>query len=413
MSGVAQASLRANFVWTVAGNVIYAAGQWAILSLLAKMGGSAMLGAYALAVAVSAPVVMLSHLNLRAVLATDSNRIHPFGDYLAVRALSSGLALLVVACVAEVIADSWELGLAIFAVGLGQSAETVSDIFYGAMQRRERMDLVAQSMIVRTLLSLLALAVVLWATESLLWAVVALAAGRVVVLMVFDARAGSAGEDLSRLGWRSAWRVLRTALPLGFVLMLVSLNTNLPRYAIEHFQGVPELGIFAAVVSFITVGSTIVNAFGQSSTPRMARHFAAKEVRQFLRLVYQMTGVAFGLGVAGMLMSWLLGSFVLRLLYRPEYAEYDGLLVAVMAAGTLSYMAVALGYGVTSARVFDAQMPLFGVAAVCCGVASWLLVPPFGLNGAVLALALGALVQISGQVVILRLAIRKQREAAV
>jgi O-antigen/teichoic acid export membrane protein len=200
---------------------------------------------------------------------------------------------------------------------------------------------------------------------------------------------------------------------LGFVLMLVSLNTNLPRYAIEHFQGVPELGIFAAVVSFITVGSTIVNAFGQSSTPRMARHFAAKEVRQFLRLVYQMTGVAFGLGVAGMLMSWLLGSFVLRLLYRPEYAEYDGLLVAVMAAGTLSYMAVALGYGVTSARVFDAQMPLFGVAAVCCGVASWLLVPPFGLNGAVLALALGALVQISGQVVILRLAIRKQREAAV
>jgi hypothetical protein len=38
------ASLRSSFAWTFAGNGIYAAGQWAILSLFAKLGSDEMLG---------------------------------------------------------------------------------------------------------------------------------------------------------------------------------------------------------------------------------------------------------------------------------------------------------------------------------------------------------------------------------
>src|ERR1039458_10701282 len=79
------ASLRSSFAWTLAGNGLYAAAQWATLSLAAKLGGSEMLGQYALAVALTTPLVMLSHLNLRAVLATDLDGRHPFGDYVAVR----------------------------------------------------------------------------------------------------------------------------------------------------------------------------------------------------------------------------------------------------------------------------------------------------------------------------------------
>src|SRR5882762_7995252 len=87
------ASLRSNFAWTFTGNAIYAAGQWAILSLLVKLGSSEMLGQYALAVALTAPVVMLSHLNLRAVLATDVAQKYPFQDYLAVRLIMTALSL--------------------------------------------------------------------------------------------------------------------------------------------------------------------------------------------------------------------------------------------------------------------------------------------------------------------------------
>jgi hypothetical protein len=39
-------SIRSDFAWTLAGNVVYAASQWAILSLAATLGGAEMLGHY-------------------------------------------------------------------------------------------------------------------------------------------------------------------------------------------------------------------------------------------------------------------------------------------------------------------------------------------------------------------------------
>ena len=95
--------------------------------------------------------------------------------------------------------------------------------------------------------------------------------------------------DLPRSGFppiarRSAAPVIRAALPLGIVLMLTSLTANLPRYSIERHLGTRELGLFAAVASFVTVGTTIANALGQSATTRLARLFEQGEFRAFRRL---------------------------------------------------------------------------------------------------------------------------------
>lgn len=404
-------SIRGDFAWTFAGNAVYAAGQWAVLSLFAKLGGTEMLGQYALSLAVAAPVAMLAHLNLRSVLATDSGGEVPFGDYLAVRLAVSALALVLIATLAVVTADAWAVRAAIVAVGLGLASEALSDLCYGALQRRDRMRQVAGSMMGRSIVSVGAMALALWLTASLLWAVCALTAGRLGVLFFYDLPAGTRGESLRRTGFDTARKIFFTALPLGLVLMLVSLNANLPRYAIERSLGSAELGVFAGVVSFITVGSTMANALGQSATARLARHFHQREFAVFRRITWGMAGFVAALGLAGVAVAELIGGFVLRWLYRPEFAAYQPLLVAAMGAGTLSYLAIALGYSVTSARIFRAQLPLFALSAAGCGLASWLLVPRWGLYGGVLALALAALLQIAGQCWILAGALRRAEVA--
>ena len=402
------ASLRSGFAWTLAGNALYAATQWATLSLLAKLGGRQMLGQYALAMALTAPVVMLTHLNLRAVLSTDVEGRHRFNDYLAVRFGVSGLALAAMAALALTFGGSGEMAAVIFITGLAQTSDTVSDAYYGAMQRRDEMGRIARSMMARGLLSAAAFGLALWLSANLVYAVAAMAAGRLLVLLVYDRQEAVAHQDAS---WAGARGILRQALPLGAVLMLVSLNTNLPRYAIERSWGVTELGAFAAVASFVTAGSTIVNALGQAATPRLARHASSHEPAQFLRLVAKLTAMVFVLGLAGLACSVVLGKWVLSLAYRPEYADYSGLLVGVMSAALLGYVAAALGYAVTAARAFDAQVPMFCAVALGSGCASWLLVPKFGLAGAAMAMAVAAAAQIIGQSYILRRALGRLEAA--
>ncbi len=407
----ASSSIRGDFAWTFVGNAVYAAGQWAVLSLFAKLGGAEMLGQYALALAVAAPVAMLAHLNLRSVLATDTGGRHPLGDYLALRLLVTACGLAAIAVLAAFTAETTAMRAAILIVGLGLASEAVSDLCYGALQRQDRMRQVAVSMMGRSLLSVAALALALWSSGNLGWAVGALAAGRIGVLLAYDLPMGAQGESLRRTGMGAARDIFVTALPLGLVLMLISLNTNLPRYAIEQSLGSAELGAFAAVISFITVGSTMANALGQSATARLARHFHERRFPEFRRITWGMAGFMLALGLAGVVVAELIGGFVLRCLYRPEFAAYQPLLVAAMGAGTLAYLAIALGYAVTSARIFRAQLPLFAASAAVCGVASWLLVPRWGLYGGVVALALAALLQILGQCWILRGALRRAEVA--
>lgn len=404
-------SLRSGFAWTLVGNGVYAAGQWAILSLLAKLGSSEMLGEYALALAITSPVAMLSHLNLRAVLATDIGEKHPFGDYLAVRLAATLLGLAVIGILGWSAASSASMAIVILAAGVAQSAENVSDIYYGAMQRRERMDTIARSMMARAAVSAAALGAVLAATHKVAPAVMALAGARLAVLLIYDRPAGSRGERLARSGPVALLAIVRAALPLGIVLMLASLNTNLPRYAIERRMGTPALGAFAAAASFMTAGNTVTNALGQSATPRLARYFAERSRARFLRLALQLVALALALGVAGVLVAAVAGAPILRILYRAEYAQYAALLTQVMAAAVPSYVAGILGYVITSARAFDAQLPLFCVVAASCGIASWLLIPRFGLAGAPMALAAAACVQICGEAAILAWAFHRAEPA--
>jgi O-antigen/teichoic acid export membrane protein len=398
--------MRSDFAWTLAGNVLYAASQWAILSMAAKLGGPEMLGQYALVVALTMPVVMLAHLNLRAVLATDMDRRHSFGDYLTARLTASAIGMAAVGCQAAASGRSRGLAAMILLAGIAQSSEAVSDLYFGALQRRGEMAAIGRSMMARGALSAGAFGATLYGTGDLAWSLAAMAAARIVVLLAFDRPRGSTGETFERSGSWGVLQVLRTAAPLGVVLLLVSLNTNLPRYAIEHVLGTRELGAFAAVAAFMTVGSTVMNALGQSAMPRLARLVSARESGEFLRSAVRLAGMGFGLGLAGAGVAVAIGPVVLRIMYGRQFDAYAGLLVGVMGAAALGYAGIALGFAITAARAFDAQAPLFCLVAATCGGASWLLTPKFGLWGAVMALALAALTQISGEALLLRRALR-------
>lgn len=390
----ARLSLRSNFAWTFAGNVANGASQWAILSLIAKLGGAHMLGEYALAMAVAFPASMLAHLNLRAVLATDVEEQHPFADYFFVRLLASSLGL----AASAVLAMASPRPMLLLLIALSLALEAVSELYYAVMQRRERLDVMGRSLMLRSALTIALTAGALWLTRNVLAAGAALVMSRLLILVTHDV-------PLSRVehGRLVAPRKLLWATaPLGLVLLLVSLTTNLPRYAIEQHRGTAELGVFAAVASFITVGSTLTMALGQSAITPIARAFSSGDRPRFRLLSMRLVLFAAALGAAGIISALVAGRLVLAVFYRPEFAEHQPLLVAVLAAGTLSYVAVALGYVLSGTRQFTVQLPLLAVVAASSAAASWLLVPSWGLTGGAAAIAIAGAVQITGQLWLLR-----------
>lgn len=403
-------SLRANFSWTLMGNIIYAGCQWGVLVVLAKLTTSEEVGIFALGLAVSTPILAFANLQLRQVQATDSCQLYVFGDYMALRLSTTILALLVIAGVALIGYPGLQ-ALVIIMVGLAGAFETMSDVCYGRLQQSERMDIISYSMIVKGPLSLIGLIIAVVITGSLIWAAIGHAVGKLLVLVFYElptvARllhsqsSGSSGElaapaqaeslqprwdlpTMLKLSWLS--------LPLGTATMLDSLRDQLPRYFLQFYLGPSALGIYAALSAVVRAAGLIVDSLGQSATPRLAKLYAVPAKRAFVRLLLKLVGVGLVMGVVGIVASLLLGRPVLMLIYTPEYAQQVGVFVVIAYTAAVSSLVGTLGYGIRAMRLFRPTLVLMIISTLTTAIAAYLLVPPYGLSGAALSLLAGKII---------------------
>ena len=406
-------SLRANFSWTFVGNAVYAACQWGMLVILAKVGSPEMVGQFTLGLTVSGPILAFATLKTRLVLATDTEETYRFGDYLGLRILTNLLAIIVVAIVVVLSGYRWETAQIVMAVTSAKVLESISDIFYGLFLQHEHMEYTATSKIIRGPASLLVLGLSVWLTGQLIWGTLALAAAWALVLAGYDIRKGVrllavTRQESAAPRWQAATlaRLAWLALPLGIVVTLESLKTALPRYFVAQYLGEYALGIFAPIAYLKQVGNLVAIALGMSASPRLARDYAAQRGTAYRALLAKLVAIGAALGLGGILISLLAGRPLLALLYQPEYAREAPLLVWLMAAAGFDYVATFLDYGMTAARYFHPQIPLFLAATGTAALASVFLIPRQGLQGAAYAIVLASFVRLIGSALIVRQVLR-------
>ncbi len=313
-------SLRRNFSWTFIGNAVYAACQWGMLVVLAKLGSPEMVGQFTLGLAVTAPIVMLTNLQLDIVQATDAKEQYAFSDYLGLRLIGTTIALVAIAIVILWTGYSLQTSLVILLVGLAKAFESVSDIFHGLIQQHERMDRIAVSLMIKGPLSLLLLGLGVYLSGSVVWGAAGLVIAWAVVLVACDIRNGTLilnQVPQIRLRWKTVTQLVWLCLPLGLVKMLLSLNTNIPRYFIEEYLGQRQLGIFAALAYLMVAGNMVIFALGESASPRLAKYYAAQNITAFRELLLKLVGLAALIGGAAIVVAQVVGKEVLTLLYRP------------------------------------------------------------------------------------------------
>lgn len=392
--------------WALVGNVFYAICQWGAVVLLARLGSVEILGRFALALALTAPVFLLASLQLRSILATDAREQFRFMDYAALRTLAMLLALLATGLLAP--RDSADAFATVAFIALAKSFEGLSDVFYGQHQRLERMDRVATSLALRGAAGLLGIVAGLKLAGTAAAAAAGMALAWGSILLVYDIGFGTLGafgrDAMIALRWSNAPRILaltRLSFPLGLVLMLISLQSNIPRYFLDAHGGSKALGAFAALSAFLSVGLVMVGSLGQSAAPRMSRRFAAGEYPAFLRLVGWVCLAAVLVGVVGWLVAVVGGASLLGLLLGESYRPLAPELAWLMAMGIVAYLASALGYALTAARQIHVQVPMLLVACLTVAGTSFALVPRHGVLGAAWAVGAGFTVQALGSLGVL------------
>lgn len=405
---VRRRSLKSNFSWIFAGNVVNAGSQWALLMLMAKLGSAQMVGAYAWATAIVMPIITIGMLQLRALLVTDNDSATNFGDYLGLRLLGMTLSFIAILLIAIFIADSRYTFLVLLLVGISRIIDSTGEVFRSWFQKHEVMHISAGSLMLRGIGALLTLGTALWISRSLIVALGALCGGWLILMFVYDLRQFRrmvipAGHRLDRaflphLRWSAIKRILPPAIPMGIVMGLIALQSSIPRLFLEAWHGKEAVGYFSAALYPLSAGTLVVGALGQSSLPRLNKLLLQGKA-PFLRLLFKLLCIGAVLGACVIAGGALVGRPFLRYAYTPAYAMYYPELVVMSAGTALFFVSSFLGYALTAARQFYIQ-PLMAIAScIAAAIACMLLVPDRGVMGGAIAYAVTGLISLSAAAV--------------
>lgn len=381
-------SLRRSTVWTGAGDAVYTMCQWGLLVVLARLGTPEMVGQFALALAVTAPVVIFSSLGLRPLQSTDAQHQFAFGDYLTLRLIMNTVALGVIILIA--LQYRVDTAATILVVGVAKCVEAVSDVYFGLLQKHERMDWIAISHCLKGVFSLFA-----FASGFLLFGTVFGASGGLllawsIVLIIYDIRKGRTILALTQSSLRvtpvsrslQIRTLLSLAVPLGVGSMFLSLNSSLPRYFIERYWGEGSLGIYAGMAYVTMAMGMLVNSVGQSLSPRLSQYWAAGSLRSFSELLGKFALFATVWGLLGIVVAFAGAEKILTLLYGDTFADHSQTFVWLMAVAAIAHVSSVCGYAMTAARIIRSQSVQFACVAVVGLIGSLILIPRYGLNGA-------------------------------
>ncbi len=415
---ILSSAILRNSGFAALGTGLYSVSQFFILVILAQFGGPDLLGRYALTIAVTAPVFMFTNMRLRFVVATDVEARAPFAAYLTVRAISSILAAGFVVAGIGLMIGGKEVILALLWMSLIRVVESFSDIVYGLYQRHQKLHLMAISMTAAGIGLVVAAFLAVSLQYSITGILVAMLVSRVLIFVMFDL-----------YQWRTRWStgsgsgqwlaptlkiltpIVRRSWPLGIVALLVSLNTNIPRYFVEVLLGTEMLGVFAALAYVPIAGYLVVGTMGQTMMPEIAKLSAQGDAKGVGRTAFQLCGFGAISGIVAVLLGIFVGEAFLRLAYGETFAQHIGLFILLLAAGGVSYVVVGAVYVLTALGRFKSQIIIYSLDFVMVSLLCILLIPQFGMGGVGVAILSSQFIQVTISIAMLVPILRKLASA--
>lgn len=372
------------------GRVVYSLSHFVLVILLTKLASMNELDLYMYAIALASPIVMFSQMNMRAYLVTDYDNEFNISDYIKSRKYLAFIAFIVIVIIGFVTIDKLTGFYILFFVTLFKTIESSIDIYCGLFQREFSMKLVAVSNVSRGVTLVMSMLAMLWLLDSVVFGLMLICIAWLCILYRHSAFTKKCLEISSvEYNYNSFLILVKKCLPLGFVMLLVSLNFNIPVYLIKFLNAGDNIGIYSSIAYLLLIGKVISESFVQASAPKVSEFISKKDYIKLEQLSHKLFGISAGLGGVGLLFSMLFGELFLSILYGDVFATYSDVFIITMLAALFGYISQVYGMILTAWRSLARLLLIHTVQVVTVIIIGFIYIPSMGIRGAAWALASG------------------------
>ena len=376
-------SLKVNTLWNSVGCLLYLGCQWLITVLVVVLSaGYQFAGELAIAMAVGNIFAPIALFRVRTYQVSDITNKFSSQNYIALRAITIVGAFLLVTIYCLVSRIGVSLLPLVMVYLVFKADETFSDVLYGIDQRRQRMDYIGVSQGIRGVLSIMFFSLSLVAFNSLLVAVICMAAACMAVTWLYDIpHARRFGRIRPALSVTSAFQLLKTCFPAALSFLCCNAVISISRQYFGFEYGEYDLGIYAAVATPAIIIQVSASYLYFPAISRIAELFIERNKQELVKIIVKLSVAIFIVMLVLCLIILLCGDYALILLYGISIAPYTNLLLPICIVISLLAYFCFLSEVLIIFRSFFYLLFSSVLALLACFLLVIPLISNFGMNG--------------------------------
>lgn len=342
-------TLRRNFLWNTAGQLIYMGAQFLCGILVVRFGADGVYnsGLYNTALTVTNIFLSMASYGMYSFQVSDMRGKYATSAYLKSRAFTcaaavGSCALLLGFCAAMGRPYTAEQTACILLFLLFRMVESATDVYNAILQKHDRLDLVGKIYAVRGLLTLGVFVLVLALTGNMVLTLGLMAAAVAVFFILYSIPQAKPFYTPQRVAGRVAGALLWECLPLAIYSVLGTTAANIPKLFLGQIMGNEAMGIYGPVVQPVVLLQICATYLFNPFITTFSRAYERRDKKAFWQAVLAVQGLVLAMLPLGLLVAHFLGRWGLETFVGRGWGAYQYLLGPMAVACIL--MATVLFY---------------------------------------------------------------------
>ena len=407
-----KSNLKKSFIWNTLGSGLNSFNSLFFLVIVTRINGINDAGIFTLSFTTAGILLVIANYSGRTYQVTETDKEVTDNEYIINRVITSVIMLLI-SIVFGVVNDYNNYKLTIFLLlCLFKATEAICDVFHGILQKNNRLDIVGESLFIRSLLNIIIFLVVDYFTENLILSCVSLTIVNIIILLFMDIRKSLRYKERKKqLNVKAVFKIFTFGFYTFGVTLVSNYLVNIPRYAIDANMNESFQTIYGIIVMPATV-IVLMNQFVmQPLITILKEHYTEGNMQKLFKTVRKTILVTVIIGLFTIIIAYFLGIPVLNFIYDIKLDEYRIDLILILLGATIYAITCILSNIMLIARKTKVQFIIFMVVTLISYVTSYKLVDIFGFQGAAYSYVLNMLLLLIVYIVVF-IKIFKKKESS-
>ena len=376
---------KKNVLWNMIGTTFNAFNSLFFMMIVTRINGLKSSGVFTLAFSLACLLCLIGGYEGRVYQVTDVKNEYSDVEYIVHRIITCVIMMVIVIFYGFIMKyDAYKFIITI-SLCLMKCFEVFSDVFYGVLQKDDKLYIVGISLFLKSVFSVVVFIAFDLLTKNLLISCLVLDLVWLILFLMYDLPKSKSIIQKDSYSFSNVLRLFKTGFFSFAILFLSVYLVNAQKYALD---GVIEESL-QAIFGMILMPATIISLAGQYLLQpilnTMANLYSNGEKKEFNKIVFKALLLIIAFGVVCVIGAYILGIPVLNILYSVNIVDYKLHLLIIIFGAILYSMSTLLSAALTTVRYTFVQFIVFSISSVIAFVISRILIGQFSIYGAAIA----------------------------